>query len=153
MITAWTGANQTAGAISGAMTNLGVNLQNDHPIGIQYAGGPKTGVSIPAAGAAYDNTMFKDVDFAAAPSATLNGKQVWWVDSAGGTVGTREKTDMALYTRSAQSVTYPDGTTAVLAGDQPFVECASCHDPHSTNTTFLRIQNTNSNVCLACHTK
>lgn len=149
----WTGANQSAGAITGAMTNLGVNLQNDHPIGIQYAGGPKTGVSIPAAGAAYDNTMFKDVDFAAAPSATLNGKQVWWVDSAGGTLNTREKTDMALYTRSAQSVTYPDGTTAVLAGDQPFVECASCHDPHSTNATFLRIQNTNSNVCLACHTK
>ena len=31
--------------------------------------------------------------------------------------------------------------------------CASCHDPHTTNTTFLRIENDNSDVCLACHTK
>jgi predicted CXXCH cytochrome family protein len=38
--------------------------------------------------------------------------------------------------------------------DQPFVECASCHDPHTdAQPTFLRIANVNSEVCLACHVK
>lgn len=149
----WTGDNQSAGAITGAVTNLGTNLQNDHPIGIQYAGGPKTVSGIPAAGTVYANTLFKDPDFASAQSATLNGQTVWWVDTGTAGAGNREKTDMALYTRVNQAVTYPDGSPGTLVGSEPFVECASCHDPHSTNPTFLRIQNTNSNVCLACHTK
>jgi predicted CXXCH cytochrome family protein len=38
-------------------------------------------------------------------------------------------------------------------GDQ--VECATCHNPHLTTGTvsFLRISNTNSALCLACHDK
>lgn len=36
----WTGANQTGGKISaGLITNIGTDLKNDHPIGIQYGGG------------------------------------------------------------------------------------------------------------------
>ena len=36
----------------------------------------------------------------------------------------------------------------------PFVECASCHDPHdNTNATFLRISNAASAVCTTCHVK
>ena len=32
------------------------------------------------------------------------------------------------------------------------VQCASCHDAHNnTNTPFLRIANTSSALCLACH--
>ena len=32
------------------------------------------------------------------------------------------------------------------------VECATCHNPHnSTNDPFLRIANTASALCLACH--
>ena len=54
----------------------------------------------------------------------------------------RNKTDMILYTRAA-SAGYTGQTNP-----EPFVECASCHDPHSTNTTFLRIANSGSAVCL-----
>jgi predicted CXXCH cytochrome family protein len=42
----------------------------------------------------------------------------------------------------------------------PSVECGSCHDPHNAATAvagespaFMRIANTSSNVCLACHNK
>lgn len=122
------------------IANLSKDLRNDHPIGIQYAGGPKSGTA-PAMGAAYGPTLFNDADFAPALSTSANGRTVWWVETtAGGT--TRDKNDMQLYTRDA-------GTDNL----QPYVECASCHDPHSEKTTFLRIDNSASAVCLACHTK
>ena len=134
----WTGANQTAGAISaGLITNLGTDLSNDHPIGIQYGGGGIT-VDTPAAAT-------NDPDFAAPETADLNGTQVWWVDSEATPNGTREKSDMLLYTRTVATID--------AGAQQPFVECASCHDPHTANATFLRVQNTGSAVCLACHNK
>ncbi len=147
----WTGLNQTTGKISaGIITNLGQDLRNDHPVGIQYAGGPKA-ATVPPAGTAYGNTLFRDADFNAASSNTLNGNSVWWVDTTAGTAGSREKTDMQLYTRTDVVALGAGGT---LGGAQPFVECASCHDPHTdVNPTFLRISNTGSAVCLACHIK
>jgi len=132
-VTLGTGAN--AGKIAGGITLIGKDLKNDHPIGIQYAGGG----FFADAGVAKGTKV--DVDFRDPQSATLNNTLVWWVDTAPGTAGTRQKTDMILYTRTL------DGK------DQPFVECASCHDPHSENKTFLRIENTGSAVCLACHIK
>ncbi len=34
------------------------------------------------------------------------------------------------------------------------VECVSCHDPHAPeNGTFLRVNNTNSALCMSCHIK
>jgi predicted CXXCH cytochrome family protein len=33
------------------------------------------------------------------------------------------------------------------------VECATCHNPHTANETFLRIPNGGSALCLTCHTK
>lgn len=148
----WTGANQALGKIApNIITNIGQDLKNDHPVGIQYAGGPKT--TIPAAPADY--TSFKDADFQPAKSAVLNGQSVWWVDTSTGTAGSREKTDMQLYTRTDSARVNLDGsvTASALTGAQPYVECASCHDPHSENTTFLRISNTSSAVCLSCHIK
>ena len=147
----WSGSNVTAaGLLNGAISKLGVNLKDDHPIGIQYAGGP-SGASIPAAGSDY--STFKDPDFNTAKSASLNSTQVWWVDS-GTASGTRDKADMQLYTRSTGN-TYVGGTSTIAATTaQPFVECASCHDPHIDNgTTFLRVSNAGSAVCLACHIK
>lgn len=106
----------------------GGDLANDHPIGIQYGGfNPGTGKI--------------DEDFADPNTASINGTTQWWVDS-GATIGTREKSDMILYARNNGG------------SPQPFVECASCHDPHTpANGTFLRISNENSDVCLACHVK
>ncbi|MDH3272101.1 MAG: cytochrome c3 family protein [Gemmatimonadota bacterium] len=33
------------------------------------------------------------------------------------------------------------------------VQCATCHNPHTQNATFLRIPNTDSDLCLTCHIK
>ena len=129
---------------AGVITNLGTDLQDDHPVGIQYGGFTPTGA-----------TAQIDADFVVPATATRTladgtTTNIWWVDTdgvadgQGGTLGgtaAREKQDMQLYTRL-------NG-----AAEQPFVECASCHDPHIDRTTFLRIDNTGSAVCLACHTK
>lgn len=142
----WAGANQDAGKIkAGLITNIGTDLQNDHPIGIQYAGGGFTTTSPTTRAAGVG-----DPDFVAPQSAVIGSSRVWWVDTAGGTGGTRQKTDLLLYARGpgAGGGGYTGQTEA-----EPFVECASCHDPHTSNATFLRIQNTASAVCLACHVK
>lgn len=152
------GAELDGGAI-GAMgtvntvADLGTDLSNDHPIGAPYGGG------IDGSG----NTT--DPDFVTPVSALINGATRWWVDTGATGTGTREKTDMILYNRA-------DG----VAG-QAYVECGSCHDPHvgeaadsapaaddgvpdnSPNNlqgspiSFLRIANSNSDVCLSCHVK
>ena len=133
----WQGGAWTLGNLDGVMTGvaaLGQDLTDDHPIGVQYGGGGITATNV--------NGTLNDGDFKTTLNDTINGTTVWWVETGGNT--TREKTDMQLYTRIAGTITEA----------QPFVECASCHDPHSSaNDTFLRIPNTGSAVCLACHTK
>lgn len=110
---------------------IGGDLTNDHPIGVKYAGGR----------AAADQAAGGYVQVS---SGTIGGGTAFWVDT--GATGTapgtstdtaRQKTDMFLYARS--------GT--------PYVECASCHDPHTSNDLFLRIPNAYSSVCLSCHIK
>ena len=119
------GTTTIANLISGL--GGGSDLANDHPIGIQYGGfNPGTGQI--------------DADFVPVDSGTINNTTQWWVDT-GADNNTREKSDMILYARDN-------------GGMQPFVECASCHDPHTpANGTFLRVSNENSDVCLACHVK
>jgi predicted CXXCH cytochrome family protein len=102
------GTNLAARQMNTGIANLGIDLSNDHPVGISYAGGT-------------------DPDFNAA--TTVSGKT--FIDT--NSDGARQKTDLVIY--SGQ------------------VECATCHDPHSGNATFLRIPNTGSAVCLACHIK
>ena len=70
------------------------------------------------------------------------GGPKWYVDT--GTAG-YQGTDFPLYTRT-------DGPNTTA---QPYVECATCHDPHSANSTFLRLPggNKGSQVCLTCHAK
>jgi len=140
----WSG--QAAGGVQGRMgstdvvTNLGKDLTNDHPIGIQFAGGGYSIVNPEGPG--------KDPDFNLAESQNMGVSRVWWVNTnvPGGTTKF-ERTDMKLYTRIA--------TNGAYAGQpQPFVECASCHDPHvDYNPTFLRIDPAGSAVCLTCHVK
>jgi hypothetical protein len=141
----WSGNVTTEGMLNSAsVAMLGTDLTNDHPIGIQYCGGGLT----PAAPTTMTNC--RDSDFNAAQSTVINTQRVWWVDTTGGTAGSRNKSDMILYTRA-----FPTGGTG------PSVECGSCHDPHveagtgtpASGLTFLRISNTGSAVCLACHNK
>jgi len=125
----WTGAG-VDGLMPAGVTNLGSDLRNDHPIGAPYCGGGLTDAAGTCA----------DPDFKAISRATINGLVQFWVDTTGGTAGTREKADMILYRRTG--------------GTGPYVECGSCHDPHnSTNGTFLRVANAGSALCLSCHTK
>ncbi len=148
----WTGPASTAsptGSLNYAtasIVEIGIDLRNDHPIGIQYGGGGQDTAN-PAG-------SFKDKDFRQTTTEVIGGTRVWWVDSPGvGTAGVREKSDMLLYTRVG------DAAKGFTSGNpEPFVECGSCHDPHAARkaadqVNFLRISNANSAVCLACHTK
>jgi len=124
----------------GVITNLGKDLTNDHPIGIQFAGG---GYSL-----SNPEGPGKDLDFNQASSEIVGTSRMWWVNTT--TLGGSddfERTDMKLYTRV--------GTGGAFVGEsQPYVECASCHDPHvDNNPTFLRIDPAGSAVCLTCHAK
>jgi predicted CXXCH cytochrome family protein len=52
----------------------------------------------------------------------------------------RDKTDVIFYTRG------------VGVGAQPYIECATCHDPHANpGEQFLRVPQAGSNLCKACH--
>jgi predicted CXXCH cytochrome family protein len=75
---------------------------------------------------------------------------VWWVKSPNSKIG-RQKTDLYLFTRTDMIDSIPDESTL----NRPYVECATCHDPHSTNPTFLRMPggNARSQICLTCHNK
>ena len=140
------GMGGLAGGTAGnAMTGtpvpvLGTDLTDDHPIGIQYGGfDPGGGQVDPDFKNSTDGLQF----------AVINGANRWWVDTEASPNGTRDKSDMILYTR----VNTVDGNA-----EEPFVECATCHDPHlgngtATEVNFMRISNTNSDVCLACHVK
>ncbi len=140
----WTGPASGATPVgslnyaTASIVNIGTDLTNDHPIGIQYGGGGPSGTDTDGP---YTGTL-GDPDFIKPYKKTINTNPVWWVDTTAGTDFVRDKTDMQLYTRNEYGI------------DEPFVECASCHNPHtSDNVTFLRIPNTASAVCLACHTK
>ncbi len=132
----WTGANQTGGKIT-SIANLTADLSDDHPIAMHYAN-YGTGATVRDAdviGAVkLGNRWVVNVD---SYQVTADGGTTW--TAATGDAAKVEKTDMILYTRGAEDV--------------PYVECASCHDPHSTNNLFLRIENYKSQVCLACHAK
>jgi len=124
---------------------LGSDLRNDHPVSIQYAGGGYVGGD---ADGLQPTTVLGDSGFKAAMKDTINSNPAWWVDSVTAN-GTRDKTDMLLYTR-----------TENIAAGEPMVECASCHDPHNAATgiaaesvSFLRIENNSSQICTTCHAK
>jgi hypothetical protein len=162
------------GSLSGDLIYLGTDLRNDHPISMQYGGGGYEVGTTPTAG-----QPTRDPDFAAyqggatggygstaannAPTSSTNfgitgiatgainidnartsgvNSNMFYVDT--GTPG-YQATDFPLYTRT-------DGT---LGSGEPMVECGTCHDPHSDNTTFLRLPggNVGSQVCLTCHAK
>lgn len=132
------------------MINLSTDLRNDHPVSIQYAGSVATGHAA------------LDIDFNPALSSTTNGMTVWYVETGtaaatltGANATAMDKTDMKLYTRTVTAAAPDANGTQTFAGTpEPFVECASCHDPHVEAKTFLRLgSNENSKTCLACHTK
>lgn len=129
----------------------------NHPFGVPYKGlvvdlgaGARTGAGAGAGAGAglplvapYSTAISVFVeDFRPAVQGTIDNRQVWWVP-AGGILGLarRTKSDLPLYGHEVE----PGG------GKVPYVECASCHDPHSESRAFLRISNSGSRLCLTCH--
>lgn len=54
------------------------------------------------------------------------------------------------YTQASSNL----GGNAFFGGAKQDMECASCHKVHdNTATPFLRLSNSGSNLCLACHVK
>lgn len=146
------GSVGTMGPAAGPVPNLTTDLRDDHPISIQYGGGGPTAAD---ADGVYGGAL-GDPDFNPPTKATINTNPAWWVDTEAVPDGQRQRTDMILYTRS-------DAPAGAGSARQPFVECGSCHDPHNSSTFngtapnlsvgFLRIPNTNSDICTACHIK
>ncbi|WP_220270500.1 cytochrome c3 family protein [Halomonas sp. DQ26W] len=109
-----------------------------HPVGIAYARGQ---FNDSTSRSANTEALFA---FPSQPTAEYHPPQrdvideqvIWWM--GGGAV--RGKEDIHLYTR-------PGGDGEAI----PYVECASCHDPHSLRENLLRRDNSGSGVCRACH--
>ena len=139
--------SSTKKMLSTVVANLGSDLSNDHPIGVAYCGGFKS------AGGCVDGDFFTTalMKNGSTTGNTSNGSGAtdkWWIDTAGGTAGTRDKTDIILFSRNFTQ------TSPGASGYQPSVECASCHNVHDpSNGTFLRMSNASSALCLACHNK
>lgn len=122
----------------------------DHPIGIPYRGAlsyaaRKAAAETPAEGIVRRaaRSQVEDADFKPARQSTINNREVWWVPTSDSSVA-RTRQDIPLYVRPQRDP---------LDSGVPFLECSSCHDPHSNNRLFLRIVNQQSRLCSACHEK
>lgn len=139
----WSNPNATLSGTTSTATLAGAplldnNLSNDHPVAIQYAGG---GYVINNVAGGF--TASTPADGAFEPAIIAPGSTQAWVDVDGG--GLPDSGDIPLFTNVLAA------TPTVF---EPFVECASCHNPHGTsNDMFLRDSVTNSTICISCHTK
>ena len=125
----------------------------DHPFGIPYRGATKNQMSAlpkPASKDFFDpdnpsiwaKKLVALDDFRDVSQGIVEDRTVWWVSMSGATQR-RTRNDLPLYRR------------VDAGGDEevPFIECSSCHDPHSSNSKFLRVSNESSRLCLTCHIK
>ncbi|BAL22695.1 hypothetical protein AZKH_0349 [Azoarcus sp. KH32C] len=122
----------------------------DHPFAVPYRGAltaeqrSRIRETLKRAGKLINPGQFVKFDegFRNATRGVIDNRPVWWVSKTAPT-GQRGRLDVPLYVR-------------IDAEDQteiPFVECASCHDPHSVRPLFLRLDSTSSELCLTCHIK
>lgn len=123
------------------------SAETDHPFGVPYRGftrGRERTTEELAAIAKLPARLGKEVkslnDFRLPSKGVVDNRTVWWVSESGVTP-IRRRADMPLYARPS------------AAGDVPFVECSSCHDPHIDAKLFLRVDNAGSRLCLTCHEK
>lgn len=131
------GYNQTGARFGGAANWTGTNQSGGFMTGLAALGTDLSNdhpIGMRYCGNATTGSAgCTDADFRSYTVAGSGG----YVDRSGSSAG-RDKTDMWIYNTGSGGLN---------------VECASCHDPHSGNTTFLRVVNDNSAVCLACHIK
>lgn len=132
-------AGSTQAANPAAVLVSGSSMHSSHPVGIPYARGAFV-ADIPAVSAGVTTQSRRSTlrEFFRPQSDVIDGKKVWWVETGG---AGRQKDDIPLYAR--EGFEGAEGT--------PYVECSSCHDPHSDAPLFLRISNKGSRLCLSCH--
>lgn len=123
----------------------------DHPFGVAYRGASKAAVQSTGAitSAADSITPFRKAqhltaleDFRDVSQGMVEGREIFWV-SRNGVTTRRTRNDLPLYGRS-------DDAMGLLT---PHIECSSCHDPHASTETFLRVSAEGSQLCLTCHNK
>lgn len=123
-------------------------LSLDHPFGIPYRGVQGVVADIARKRARERGLPMQEAahlkgldDFRAPFRATIDDRTVWWASPTNNAVR-RGRGDLPLYSR-------------LDAGGEevPFVECTSCHDPHSDNKLFLRASPESGELCLTCHIK
>jgi len=156
------GAARSVGSVSvaclschDAVQALGVNhASTDHPFAVPYRGlssysaeaAPNLHRLVAAKGDRPElmaGFRGNDGEFRPARSGIVNKREVWWAPV--GDSPQRTKSDLPLYSRQV--------TGAAGYEQVPFIECTSCHDPHSTREVFLRTSNEQSKLCMACHIK
>lgn len=125
----------------------------DHPFGVPYRGirasqgerdaaldiVKRAGTPLREGSYLFDRM---NTDYRPAYESVVENRRIFWVSAAGNTLR-RAKTDLPLYSRARIGV----------SDDIPFIECTSCHDPHSSNDLFLRVSNQQNQLCLTCHAK
>ncbi len=122
----------------------------DHPFGVPYRGAlpmaereqaleqaKASGAPVNAA-----RQLKYDQDFRPAHRGLVDNRPVWWA-SLSGSSERRSRLDLPLFPRGGE------GADA----DVPFIECASCHDPHAPTESFLRVEPAAGRICLTCHIK
>lgn len=127
---------------------------SDHPFGVPYRGITRGGEAasqyrdriLMAQDAPVQSGRYLDdnSDFRPARSGMINKRTIWWASLS--PAKQRTKNDLPLYPRR---VVEGAGNYELV----PFVECTSCHDPHSTREVFLRTGNEGSTLCFTCHVK
>jgi predicted CXXCH cytochrome family protein len=127
---------------------------SDHPFGVPYRGIDRGGekasdyrkrlLIAQEAPVQVGLNIRDEEEFRPARTGTINRRQIWWTSVTD--TGQRTKNDLPLYPRR---IAEGAGNYAVV----PFIECTSCHDPHSTREVFLRTSNEGSRLCLTCHVK
>lgn len=131
---------------------LATGRSDDHPIGVPYRGtatslGDGAALNLPPEPLSPRELRRIGLpDYRPPSSAVMNERLVWWASSSRNPAQ-RTRSDLPLYPRRQAAA---DGSAAE---DVPFIECGTCHDPHSGNALFLRVPNASGQLCLTCHNK
>lgn len=127
----------------------------DHPFGVVYRGASKNSLQLdrPMKGTTAASTPFREAqhlvameDFRDVSQGVVEGREIFWV-SRNGITSRRTRNDLPLYGRSDADLGVGTGFLV------PHIECSSCHDPHASTETFLRVTASGSQLCLTCHNK
>lgn len=116
-----------------------VSLSASHPVGVRYSGDAPGASRLMRVSPTEGPILVREIrlGFRTAERALINGVPVWWIET--GTPG-RQREDIHLFSREGS-----DGET------EPYVECSSCHDPHTSNRMFLRHAEPAGFICGTCH--